>query len=444
MKDCKNIPFSCDIPVRYRVDVCVVGAGPAGCAAATCAAEQGAKVILIESTAMAGGMSTAARVPMFMPFATGGKLLCEGYGRRILTGLKKMSAEIGYDCVDGINAEHLRFLYEELLQSAGVKLLYYSTLAATVTESGTIRQAVFTAPSGFFAVEAKIFIDATGDGTLAVRSGALYESGAENGEVMPSTLCPVWAGVDQKAYQAGGCYSHNDENMPALLEAAFRSGELPEEDYHHTGVFPVSPNIMVGNISHVFDINAADEESLTAGICKNRKLLRAYEKFYRRHIPGFANAEIVGSGSVLGVRESRRIIGDYQLTREDYRARRHFDDEIGEYNFPADLHPPRPGKEEILEHKRIFRKEGYAPGETYGIPYRVMLPKNLNNVLTCGRCVSADRYVHASIRVIPACYITGQAAGIAAALASDHGLSPRELPIDKLRAVLPTPKIWQG
>ena len=89
MNDCKNIPFSCSIPVRYRVDVCVVGAGPAGCAAATCAAEQGANVLLIESTAMSGGMSTAARVPMFMPFATGGKLLCEGYGRRILNGLKK-------------------------------------------------------------------------------------------------------------------------------------------------------------------------------------------------------------------------------------------------------------------------------------------------------------------------------------------------------------------
>jgi hypothetical protein len=182
---------------------------------------------------------------------------------------------------------------------------------------------------------------------------------------------------------------------------------------------------------------------LTAGICKNRKLLRAYEKFYRRHIPGFSKAEIVGSGSILGVRESRRIIGDYQLTKEDYRARKHFEDEIGEYNFPADLHPPRPGKQEILEHKRIFRKEGYAPGETYGIPYRVMLPKNLNNVLTCGRCVSADRYVHASIRVIPACYITGQAAGIAAALASDRGISPRELPFDDLRARIPFPGPWQ-
>ncbi len=440
----EKIRYSSDIPIRYRPDVCVVGAGPAGCAAATCAAEQGANVLLIESSAMSGGMSTAARVPMFMPVATGGRLLCEGYGRRILTGLRKMSAENGYDCGGKINAEHLRFLYEELLESAGVKLLYYTTLAASVTESGTVRQAIFAAPGGMFAVEANIFIDATGDGTLAVRAGASYENGVESGEVMPATLCPVWAGVDLEAYQAGGCCSHNDEKMPALLEAAFRSGELPQEDYHHTGVFAVSPNIMVGNFSHVFDIDATNEESLTAGICQNRKLLRAYEKFYRRHVPGFSNAEIVGSGSLLGVRESRRIIGDYQLTREDYRARRHFEDEIGEYNFPADLHPPRPGKEEILEHKRIYRKERYAPGETYGIPYRVMLPKNLNNVLTCGRCVSADRYVHASIRVIPACYITGQAAGFAAAMAADRGLTPREVPVGELRSALPVPGEWKG
>ena len=437
-----TIAFSQDVPVRYRADVCVVGAGPAGCAAATCAAEHGAKVLLFEGSAMSGGMSTAARVPVFMPVAAAGRLLCEGYGRRILTGLREMSAEIGFDWQGSINAEHLRFLYEELLEKADVELVYYSTLVAPVVENGTVRQAVFTAPDGLFAAEAKIFIDATGDGTLAARAGAPFARGGENGEVMPSTLCPVWAGVDREAYRAGGCFSHNDDRMPALLEAAFASGELPEEDYHHTGVFAVSPNIMVGNFSHVFDIDATSAASLTAGIRRNRKLLRAYEKFYRNRVPGFAHAEIVGSGSVLGVRESRRIAGDYELSREDYRARRHFPDEIGEFNFPADLHPPRPGKAEIREHKRVFRDEGYAPGETYGIPYRVLLPRKLDNVLVCGRCVSADRYVHASIRVIPACYITGQAAGIAAALAADRGLSPRGLDAELVRAELPTPQPW--
>jgi hypothetical protein len=433
----ENIHYSCTIPVAYKVDVCVVGAGPAGCAAATCAAEQGAKVLLIESSAAAGGMSTAARVPMFMTVATAGKLLCEGYGRRILTNLKKMSLDIGYDCGHKINAEHLRFLYEQILEEAKVKLLYYTTLVSTVTENGTIKQAIFTAPSGLFAVDAKVFIDATGDGALAIRSGADYENAANTGEIMPATLCSVWAGVDLETYKNGGCQSHNDEKMPALLEEAFKSGLLPMEDYHHTGVFAVSPNIMVGNFSHVFDIDATNEESLTKGICLNRKLLRAYEKFYRLYVPGFSNAEIVGSGSLLGVRESCRVLGDYQLTKEDYKLRRHFDDDIGEYNFPADLHPPRPGKEEILEHIRIYRKERYAPGETYGIPYRILLPKKLNNVLTCGRCVSVDRYVHASIRVIPACYITGQAAGIAAAMAANQNITPRNISVKDLQTAIP-------
>ena len=97
-----------------------------------------------------------------------------------------------------------------------------------------------------------------------------------------------------------------------------------------------------------------------------------------------------------------------------------------------------------MEHKRIYHKERYAPGETYGIPYRIMLPKNLNNVLTCGRCVSADRYVHASIRVIPACYITGQAAGIAAAMAAERNLTPRELPVEDIRSALPVSQEWQS
>jgi len=431
-----------EVPVKYRVDVCVIGAGPAGCAAAVCAAENGAKTMLIEGSALSGGMSTAARVPVFMQFATAGKLMCEGFGRRILEALKARSAENGFVCHTAINAEHLKLIYEEQLEHAGVHLLYYSTFVNSVVEDGRVRQAVFTAPGGLFAVEAKVFVDGTGDGTLAVRSGAPFERGGSHGEVMPSTLCPVWAGVDWEAYQKGGCFSHNDDNMLNLLEQAFRSGELPAEDYHHTGVFRISPHLAVGNYSHVFRIDATDEQSLTDGILENRKLLRAYEKFYKKHIAGFSGAEVVGSGSVLGVRESRRVLGDYQLTKDDHQNRRHFDDEIGCYNFPADLHPDHPGKAEILEHKKIFQS-GYRPGETYGIPYRVLLPQKLENVLLCGRCVSTDRYMHASIRVIPGCFITGQAAGIAAALAADRNLSPRALPAAEVQKRIPPMGKWE-
>ena len=431
-----TILFSQEIPVRHRTGVCVVGAGPGGCAAATVAAEQGADVLLVEGNAMCGGMSTAGRVPVFMSCSDGVRLLCEGYGRRILDALNTAGKRHDFNVGNAIHAEHLKWIYEQFLEESGARLLYYSRLAAVRQENGRVRQAVFAAPGGMFAVEAELFIDATGDGSLAAWAGAPFERGDEQGHVMPSTLCSVWAGFDWDAYRRGGIFSHNDERMPALLEEAFRSGLLPEEDYHHTGLFRISRTCAVGNISHVFDIDATDERSLTDGICRNRKLLARYEEFYRKKIPGFSEAEIIDSGSVLGVRESRRILGDYILKKTDYDARRSFDDEIGRYNFPADLHPARPGKAELLAHKQLFRSSACGKGESYGIPYRILLPRNLDNVLTCGRCVSTDRHVHASLRVIPGAYITGQAAGMAAALCLRRSCTPRQLPGTEIRAAL--------
>ena len=170
---------------------------------------------------------------------------------------------------------------------------------------------------------------------------------------MPSTLCSLWAGIDDEAFRKGGAFSHNDEKMPALLEAAFRSGELSEEDYHHTGIFPTNECAETGNITHVFDIDSADERSLTGGLIRNRRLLREYENFYRRRIDGFSRAEIVSSGSLLGIRESRRIKCEYMLTRADYEARRSFEDEIGRYSCPADIHPSHQGREEIEAHREL-------------------------------------------------------------------------------------------
>jgi hypothetical protein len=121
---------------------------------------------------------------------------------------------------------------------------------------------------------------------------------------------------------------------------------------------------------------------------------------------------------------------------DDFKARRDFPDEIGRYNFPADIHPPRPTRAQVEEHKKLFRGTACGRGESYGIPYRIMLPKNVNNLLTCGRCVSTDRYVHASIRVIPGCWITGQAAGMAAAMAANGGITPREVDTQTLRSNL--------
>lgn len=425
-----------NIPVKYTADLCIAGAGPAGIAAAVTAARRGVRVLLIDHLAMPGGMSTAALVPVFMPCSDGVNFLAAGFGSEVIDRLRQLSARRNFDSGLAINAEHLKRVYDDLLAESGVKPLYYTRLIDAVVESGRIEALLCNGPSGNFAIKAPIFIDATGDGTLSVIAGAPFEFGGENGEVMPSTLCSLWAGIDFAAYRAGGAFSHNDDKMLAKLEEAFQRGELSVPDFHHTGVFRVSNVAAVGNITHVFDVDATDERSLTRGVIENRRLLAEYEEFYRRQVAGFAEAEIVGSGSVLGIRESRRILGDYVLNRDDYEARRDFPDEIGRYNFPADIHPPRPGKEEVIAHKKLFRSFCCGKGESYGIPYRILLPRGVENLLTCGRCVSCDRHVMASLRVIPGCYITGQGAGMAAALAAAAGTVPRKIDTAALRKEL--------
>jgi hypothetical protein len=146
--------------------------------------------------------------------------------------------------------------------------------------------------------------------------------------------------------------------------------------------------------------------------------------------------ELVATGSLLGIRESRRILGDYVLGLEDFRKRAVFDDEIGRYAYPVDIHASKPEEKCYVKFVEEFRELRYKEGESYGIPYRSLLPKGLANVLVSGRCLSADRYMQGSIRVMPGCFITGQAAGMAAALAVERKADPRGIVIAELQGRL--------
>ncbi len=433
----QTVHFESDIPVRYTTELTVVGAGPGGIAAAVSAARQGIRTLILDAHTMPGGMSTAARVPVFMPYSDGIRILCGGFGEEVIRRLRESSGALGFDSPDAIDAEHLKRVYEDMLTESGVHILYETRLAKVQMDGKRIDSILAAAPDGLFALKSRIFIDGTGDGTLAAWAGAPFEYGSPAGEVMPSTLCSLWAGFDWQSYQNGPLHNHGENAMLDLLEQAFDSGELSQRDFHNTGIFRVSQYTAAANISHEFNVNPASVESKTQALIAGRKRLREYERFYRRHIPGFANARIIDSGSLLGCREGRRILGDYKLTRADFDARRDFPDEIGRCNFPADIHPPRPGRAEIEAHKKQFRESSMKRGESYGIPYRILLPRGVDNLLTCGRCVSCDREVFASIRVIPGCYITGQAAGIAASLAMKTGNGdPRGIHVSALHSIL--------
>ena len=185
-----------------------------------------------------------------------------------------------------------------------------------------------------------------------------------------------------------------------------------------------------GNIGHVFGVDGTDEKSITTGIIDARTRMKEYRTYYRNYLEGYENAEMLASGSVLGIRETRRLRCEYTMCMQDYFKQADFEDEIGRYNYPVDVHAAT--VDEKPKYPGIYEK-GYPRGKSYGISYRALLPKGTRNVLAAGRCVGADREMAGSMRVMPGCYITGMAAGAAAALAAKEKTCLRELDMKKLQ-----------
>lgn len=426
------VSFHREIPVRHKVDVFVAGGGPAGTAAAVSARNQGATVFLAEAHTCLGGMGTAARVPTFMPFTDGVNFLAGGFGKEVQTRMREDSTTPKCRHID---AEALKRVYDGLLTGAGVDFTFYTRLVAVEAKNGHVSHVICAAPSGMFAVQARVYIDATGNGELAAWAGAGFEKGDEEGNLMPGTLCSVWSDIDWETWLANRPKGPQPDGR--WLEEAFAAGVFTVPDEHLTGMHQNGEHLGGGNIGHTFGVDGTDEKSLTEALVTGRKGLKEFHRYYREYVPGFANVQLVASGSLLGVRETRRITGEYVLSLEDYRRRAIFPDEIGRYAYPIDNHPVRPGKDTYEQHRKEFDEElRYAKGESYGIPYRILTPRALDNVLVAGRCVSADRMVHGSIRVMPGCFITGQAAGVAAAIAVESDRGPKAIDVPLLRARL--------
>jgi len=424
------IDFTRRIPVRHEVDVFVAGGGPAGIAAALAAARQGRRVFLAERHTCLGGMGTAGMVPAFMQFTDGVNFLAGGIGREVAEKSAKASGFPLRDCLP-IKAEVLKRLYDDLLLEAGVGFTFQTELIGVETERERVALAVLAAKSGLFAVSAKAFVDATGDGDLAAWAGAPFEKGDADGGLMPGTLCSLWANVDWPAVHKSGLGAGESR-----LEAAFKDKLFTIEDRHLPGMWQVGDDIGGGNIGHTFGVDATDERSTTKALLWGRKSLLEYERYYKQYLKGFEKMTLVATGSLLGIRESRRILGDYVLCLEDFKRRAVFADEIGRYSYPVDIHATKPDKANYDQFAEEFRTLRYTKGESYGIPYRVLVPRKLANVLVAGRCVSSDRYIQGSIRVMPGCFITGQAAGVAAAIAIERNADARGVPVEELQARL--------
>jgi hypothetical protein len=205
----------------------------------------------------------------------------------------------------------------------------------------------------------------------------------------------------------------------AELPRAIADGVFAEPDRHMTGLYSFPGGYATANIGHVFNLDGTDERSLTSGYLRGRRSMLEYQRYFREYLRrGMENIRLVETAAMMGVRETRRIRGDYVMTVDDYMKRAVFPDEIGRYAYPVDIHPSNADKAAYEKHREEFdRIYKYRRGESYGIPYRSLCAHGIRNLLVAGRCVSVDQKVQASIRVMPACFITGQAAGAAAALA---------------------------
>lgn len=427
--------FKRDIPVRHEVDVLVAGAGPAGVAAAVTAARQGVRVMVVDGQSCCGGSGTAGLLPIFMSFGDRVNFYADGIGREVLDRLEVSGGiwpapDMPRACYKG---EVLKRVYDDLLDESGAEILLCTNLVGVETRAGHVRHAVCWGKSGFFAVKAKVFIDATGDGDLCAWSGAPFEKGDEQGRMMPGTLCSFWTDINWKKVNAAGFGTWKQEGKLAL---AFKDKVFTVQDPHLPGMLPVGKTTGGGNIGHTFGVDGTDERSLTQAHRWARKSLVEYQRYYQEYLRGYEHAEVAVSAPLMGIRETRRITGHYVLSRSDYETQASFPDEIGRFNYWIDIHCTSPSKQDYLVHQRRRRATPYKPGESYGIPFRSLIPKCLNNVLVAGRCISVDRWMQSSVRVMPGCFITGQAAGMAAALSATQAVRPQDLDVSKLQNAL--------
>lgn len=405
----KGVALHHDVALDSSWDVIVVGGGPAGCTAAIAAAREGARTLLIEATGQLGGLGTAGMVPTWSPFSDGERMIYRGLAEKIFEESKKGVPHVKKNMLNWvpINAEYLMTVYDRMVTESGAKVLFFSRICAVEKSArDTVDTVLVANKNGLTAFRAKVFVDATGDGDLAAWAGATFKRGYDNdGTNQLSSLCFSIDNIDMYDFNAKPSVATNVPRVSPLFQAA-ESGKYPLVDAY-ANVVLVGPRLLQFNAGHM-DVDTTDPWAITDAMMLGRRKAAAYLDALRDLRPStFSTGHLVKTAPMLGVRDSRRITGDYVLTGDDWRARRTFDDEIGRNCYYIDIH----GSTKPAQR--------YGRGESHGIPYRCLTPRGLRNVLTAGRCISADGEVYGSTRIMPCCLVTGEAAGMAAKLAID-------------------------
>ncbi|WP_454633477.1 FAD-dependent oxidoreductase [Bradyrhizobium cenepequi] len=422
------------VPVYGEYEVAVLGGGPAGIAAAVAAARAGRRTLLIERYGFLGGMGTAAGVTNFCGLHAN----VHGEAHRVVQGIASDLLD-RIDRLDGLNKPHLilgkilaqaydtaayKIAADDLLANHKVDILFHALGAGVVMEDEKrIGALMVETKAGRHAVLANIFIDCSGDGDLAAWAGAPYEVGDNQGSMLYPSMMFRLNGIDPE--KAGDAW----RTIPALMEKAEAAG---------THKFPRKAAIVRPQRSPVewrvnftqfaradgTAVNGLDPDDLTRGeIDGRRQAIQAFE--FLRTVPGFENSYIVDLPPQLGIRETRRVVGGYQLSGEDVLSCASFEDSIGVNGWPIEAHV---AGDVIFKFPPIPESRGFNE-----LPYRMLVAERIDNLLVAGRCASMTHEGQSAARVSGACFAMGEAAGSAAALALSGNTKPRDIAVDRLQ-----------
>lgn len=460
--------------LRERVDVVVVGGGTAGAVAAIAAGRTGANTLLVEQYGQIGGMTSAGMT--YLGFLDGeGRQAVRGIAQELFDRLIPLNAATRHiadplrGSVTQADPEMLRHMLLEMLAEHEVRLLLHAFLADVLLDRGLLQGIVVETKGGRQVIPAKVVVDTTGDADVAARAGAPFELGRpEDGRTQPVSrifrmgnvhLDRIYAYLREHPEEfivpegwtppAGRKYGVDYlEETPGttillqhVVQAAQNAGtaNLPKNVISiYTPPHRSGPAEVALNATRVHGIDATDPDQLTRAELETEKQVMEVFRFLKKNIPGFEEARLLGTPYQVGVRETRRIVGEYMLTADDVLRGADFPDAVARGAYPLDIH-------DVARNTTVMDRQVHGKSETmvvlprsYAIPYRSLLPQRPDNLLVAGRCISATHEAISSARGQNVCMATGHAAGTAAALAARTGVPPRQLDVQTLQQMLRT------
>ncbi len=431
---------------RYEADIIVVGAGPAGVCCALSACRSGAGVLLLERAPMVGGVPAGARVHSTLTFhGRYGQRIIGGIAGEIIDHMKAAGGSPGHlrdtvgvaHSVTPVDPDILPLVLQDMLHREGVHLLLEASYLGCTMDGPRIKSIHGVHPGGSFTAEGRVFVDCTGSGRLSADAGASFRQGRD-GVVMPATLMFEVEPVDMDQVM-DYALSHRDQfhhetlfdhlkKSPAPGFSGFfdlwRDARLPVPRDRLLFYSSVIPGRVGINSTRITPFDPEDPLSVTKAYREGRRQVQAITRFLREKIPGFSCCHLASVAPFLGVREVRRVEGEYVLTAGDTAMGTVFEDRVALGGFPVDIHSPQGSGIESAP----LGGRGY-----YGIPYRCLIPKGIDNLLMAGKCFSGDFTAHASARVQATSMAMGQGAGVASAICIQEKKPPREIDISKIQ-----------